>query len=445
MTRFRDRHDAGRRLAAILQPLRDDDVVVVGLPRGGVPVAHEVARSLDAPLDVIVVRKLGVPFQPELAMGAIGEGDVRVLDHDLVARARVSDAALRAVEQRERDVLRSRVEALRRGRSRVDLHGRVAVVVDDGIATGSTARAACEVAHRLGATRVVLAAPVAPAGTTAQQLGADQLVCCEMPSSFGAVGSFYRDFTPVTDDEVSTLLRAAPAPGGGRRDGAGRPAVDEEVQIGVDDVVLHGHLGLPAGTSAVVAFAHGSGSSRLSPRNQYVAAQLRAAGLGTLLFDLLTAEEEGDRRRVFDIPLLGGRLAQVGRWLLGRPETASCRLGYFGASTGAAAALWAAAEPGSVVGAVVSRGGRPDLAGDRLPDVVAPTLLVVGGADPLVIELNRSAQARMQAETSLVVVPRATHLFEEPGTLDEVARLAAEWFRRHLVDQAPAPAGGRLP
>ena len=439
MTMFDDRREAGRLLAAELEHLRGGDLVVLGLPRGGVPVAYEVARALNAPLDVIVVRKLGLPFQPEVAMGAIGEGGIRVLDRGVIARAGVSEAALRAVEHREREVLQSRIDVLRHGRPRASLHGRTAIIVDDGIATGSTVRAACEVARQLGAARIVLAAPVAPAGTKAAQLSADELVCVAMPPRFVAVGNHYRDFTPTTDREVVTLLGVGPTGVGEHRD------IDTDVQIAVDDAVLRGHLHLPAGAQGVVLFAHGSGSSRLSSRNQYVAAQLQAVGLGTLLFDLLTPDEENGRRLVFDIPLLGQRLAQVGRWLLARPEAASCRLGYFGASTGAGAALWAAAEPGSPVKAVVSRGGRPDLAGDRLPWVKAPTLLIVGGADPAVLDLNRQAQARMPGETQLVVVPGATHLFEEPGTLEQVARLAAQWFRRHLLDENHAHAEGHTP
>jgi len=443
MTMFANRHEAGRSLAAGLAHLGGQDLVVLGLPRGGVPVAAEVARDLGAPLDVIVVRKLGVPFQPELAMGAIGEGDVRVLDADMVANLGITDAALRAVEQRERGILEDRVEALRRGRPRVPLRGRIAVIVDDGIATGATARAACEVARRLGAARIVLAAPVAPAGTTAEQFSADELVCCAMPLGFRAVGNHYRDFEPTTDDEVIALLDAA------RSDqwrGHGPVSTEPGHELATDvdivlerGVVLRGHLDVPAGAGGVVVFAHGSGSSRLSPRNQYVAGQLRAAGLGTLLLDLLTPEEEGDRDLVFDIPLLGSRLARVGGWVMSRPEAASARLGYFGASTGAGAALWAAAEPESQVAAVVSRGGRPDLAGDRLPWVKAPTLLVVGGADTTVLDLNRRAQARLQCPSRLVVVPGATHLFEERGALEQVAGLAADWFGGHLLDRQPHP------
>jgi putative phosphoribosyl transferase len=183
----------------------------------------------------------------------------------------------------------------------------------------------------------------------------------------------------------------------------------------------------------MVVFVHGSGSSRHSPRNRYVAAVLNEGGLATLLFDLLTPTEEHDRSNVFDIGLLARRLVDVTRWLRTRPDTAGLPIGYFGASTGAAAALYAAAEPDADIAAVVSRGGRPDLAAARLAMVQAPTLLLVGGEDHVVLDLNRRAQARLRGETRLAVVPGATHLFEEPGTLQAVARLARDWFIGHLA------------
>ena len=180
-------------------------------------------------------------------------------------------------------------------------------------------------------------------------------------------------------------------------------------------------------------FAHGSGSSRHSPRNRYVASVLNDAGLATLLFDLLTVTEEHHRANVFDIDLLARRLVDVTGWLRTRPEAARLRIGYFGASTGAAAALWAATEPGADVAAVVSRGGRPDLAAQRLGAVTAPTLLIVGGRDDVVLDLNRQAQAQLRCESRLAVVPGATHLFEEPGTLQVAAELARDWFITHLA------------
>jgi putative phosphoribosyl transferase len=209
------------------------------------------------------------------------------------------------------------------------------------------------------------------------------------------------------------------------------------VVIAVGGVHLEGVLELPAGATGVVAFAHGSGSSRHSPRNRYVATRLHERGLGTLLFDLLTPEEERDRTNVFDIPLLGQRLAGATEWLGEVPEARDLAVGAFGASTGAGAALWAAAEPGSPIEAVVSRGGRPDLAAERLALVTAPTLLVVGGADPVVLDLNRQAAAALTCPHRVAVVPGAGHLFEEPGALETVAGLAGDWFVEHL---GPQPA-----
>lgn len=206
---FADRTDAGRQLAGALGHLRGQDAVVLGLPRGGVPVAYEVAVALDAPLDVIVVRKLGFPGRPELAMGAVGEDGTLVLQREVLRLGRVSEQELRQVEDRERALVRSRVAQLRRGRPRVDLHGRVAVVVDDGLATGATARAACLVARRLGAVRVVLAVPVAPADALNRIGEADEVVCVSAPTRFVAVGLHYRDFSPTTDEEVVDLLDAA--------------------------------------------------------------------------------------------------------------------------------------------------------------------------------------------------------------------------------------------
>lgn len=212
MVTFADRADAGRQLARRLEHLRGEDVVVLGLPRGGVPVAFEVASALDAPLDVIVVRKLGIPAQPEVAMGAIGEGGVSLHDAATIARAGVSDAEVVAIEARERAALDARVARLRRGRAPIDLAGRIAVVVDDGIATGSTAQVACVVARRLGAEQVVVAVPVAPTEHARSLPGADAVVCIAAPSPFRAVSSHYRDFTPTSDDEVAMLLDAARTP-----------------------------------------------------------------------------------------------------------------------------------------------------------------------------------------------------------------------------------------
>ncbi|MFJ9930730.1 phosphoribosyltransferase family protein [Streptomyces misionensis] len=420
--RFANRLEAGRRLGRRLVYLRGQDVVVLGLPRGGVPVAAAVAEALDAPLDVCLVRKLGVPYQPELAMGAIGEDGVRVLNPDVLRVTGVSDEELARVEERERRVLAERAGRYRGEGTLASVAGRTAVVVDDGVATGSTARVACRVARARGAARIVLAVPVAPRDF-ARRLGgdADELVCLETPWDFAAVGQFYDDFAQTEDDEVTACLRR-------HRHTA---TAGREVTVPAGAVRLAGRLTVPDGATGVVAFAHGSGSSRHSPRNRYVAEGLHRAGLGTLLFDLLTDAEEGDRDNVFDIPLLAGRLLAATHWLRAEPAVRDLAVGYFGASTGAAAALWAAAEGRPA--AVVSRGGRPDLAAPRLPEVTAPTLLIVGGADPLVLDLNRDARTRLRCENRLATVPGATHLFEEPGTLDRVTELARDWFTDHMA------------
>ncbi|HEY2671268.1 MAG TPA: alpha/beta fold hydrolase [Rugosimonospora sp.] len=211
-----------------------------------------------------------------------------------------------------------------------------------------------------------------------------------------------------------------------------RTSIDAEITVTTGTVALPGHLTVPAGASGVVVFAHGSGSSRNSPRNTFVAELLNGAGLGTLLLDLLTAGEETDRANVFDIDLLAGRLSEAVEWLRGEPVGGDAVVGLFGASTGAAAALSAAARPGSRIAAVVSRGGRPDLAGARLTGVEAPTLLIVGGRDTEVLALNREAQAQLRGPNRLDVVPDATHLFEEPGALPRVADLARDWFAEYL-------------
>jgi predicted phosphoribosyltransferase/alpha-beta hydrolase superfamily lysophospholipase len=440
--RFDDRADAGRQLAGRLEGLRGQDVVVLGLPRGGVPVAFEVAKALRAPLDVLVVRKLGVPYQPELAFGAIGEDGVRVLNDDVLRHTRLTDADITGVEREQLAELRRRSELYRRGRERLPLAGRVALIVDDGIATGATAQAACQVARAHGARRVVLAAPIgAPDAVAALEKYADEVVCLGAPPYFFAVGQGYRDFGQTSDDEVCALLDRAPdgfrASAAASSDADDPPLRDEEVEVVAGPVTVAGHLTIPENPTGIVIFAHGSGSSRFSPRNLYVADVLGAAGLATLLFDLLTPEEERNRANVFDIELLARRLVDVTAWLATQDDAASLPIGYFGASTGAGAALRAAADPRVTVGAVVSRGGRPDLAGESLTRVRAPTLLIVGGRDEVVLELNRSAQAAIPAECQIAVIPGATHLFEEPGALEKAAALARDWFLAHLSRPMP--------
>jgi putative phosphoribosyl transferase len=437
--RFVDRRDAGRRLGAGVTHLAPEGPLVVGLPRGGVPVAYEVARSLNAPLDVLVVRKLGCPWQPELGVGALGEGGIRLVNAALVRTTGVTPADLDAVARREEVELKHRVQRYRRGREPIPVAGRTVLVVDDGLATGFTARAAVEVLRRRGARRVVLAVPVAPPETVEElRHVADEVVCLHTPRAFRAIGGYYEDFSQTSDQEVVDLLVAAVVDVGRASSPDDVPSGD--VLVTADGLELPGTLHVPPGATGIVLFAHGSGSSRLSPRNLEVARTLQAGGIATLLFDLLTPDEARSRARVFDVELLAARLVGATRWVRARPELTHLRVGYFGASTGAAAALRAAGSLGSVVGAVVSRGGRPDLAAPHLGEVAAPTLLIVGSRDRAVLDLNERARRRLRCPNELAVVPGATHLFEEPGTLHQVAALARDWFVRHLTaDTATAP------
>ncbi|HWU33273.1 MAG TPA: phosphoribosyltransferase family protein [Marmoricola sp.] len=430
---FVDRVDAGRHLAAALEHLRSSDPIVLGLPRGGVPVAYEVAKALDAPLDVIVVRKLGIPFQPEVAMGAIAEGGFEVLDHSLIARLRLTERQIRAVATHEQRELDARNRNLRQGHQPLDLRDRVVIIVDDGLATGATARVACAAARHLGARRIIVAVPVGPPNADHMVPAADDVICVRTPDPFLAVGYHYRDFQPTTDAQVIALLDAA------RHDyprmafhRTGDISIDDDVVISVEGVHLDGHLRLPPRSRGIVIFAHGSGSSRHSPRNLYVAEILNAAGLGTLLMDLLTEDEGRQRANVFDVSLLARRLKAAVRTIHARPGVNDVGIGLFGASTGAAAALIAASDPSLDIRAVVSRGGRPDLAGPALPRVSAPTLLIVGGDDHLTLRLNTTACEQLGGHARLLVVPGATHLFEEPGTLATAAGLAASWFGEYL-------------
>ncbi|HTT92982.1 MAG TPA: phosphoribosyltransferase [Acidimicrobiales bacterium] len=439
---FADRRDAGRRLAARLRFLHGEDVVVLALPRGGVPVAFEVAQALDAPLDVVVVRKLGVPFQPELAMGAVGEGGVLVVNDDMPRLAGVTPEELAQLQRRGQAEVDRQARRYRGDRPRALVAGRTAVVVDDGVATGATALAACRVVKAQGAARVVLAVPVAPAPTLSELGREAEVVCLEAHRHLWAVGQWYRDFSQTSDDEVARLLRepVPPSPVSAAADPRGDdpPVEADEVEVVAGHARLAGLLSVPQASAGVVVFAHGSGSSRHSPRNRFVAEVLNRARLATLLVDLLTRDEEQDRASVFDIELLAGRLAEVTGWLGAQLSLGRLPVGYFGASTGAGAALWAAADPGADIAAVVSRGGRPDLAARRLAQVRAPTLLIVGGQDQTVLELNRLARARLRCENRLEVVPGATHLFEEPGALAVAAELARGWLYDHLTASTPS-------
>ncbi len=329
-TRFEDRRDAGLHLAQALRRYAPEHPVVVALPRGGVPVAFEVARALDAPLDLCVVRKLGVPWHPELGVGAVAEGGTLYVSREVLAQVDLPARELEAVITQKRAEVEARVKKFRAAHPRVPIEGRTVILVDDGIATGGTVHAAVRALAAERPKRIVLAVPVAAPDAVAElKPEVDAVVSLMLPAELHAIGLWYEDFTQVTDDEVR------------------------------------------------------------------------------------------EHSEVMNLPI-----------------------GYFGASTGAAAALMAAAQRPHVIGAVVSRGGRPDLAGPALENVHAPTLLIVGGEDLAVLDLNEDAMRHLNCERRLSIVRGATHLFEEPGALEEVAQLAGAWFLEHLgvEDELWAPS-----
>jgi putative phosphoribosyl transferase len=411
---FVDRSDAGRQLAERVAQEGIRSGVVIGLARGGVEVAAEVARALGLPLDALAVRKVGHPDQPEYAIGAVTPRGGTHLRPD-VGRLAGGGEAIVAQARADADALDAR---LHRDRAAVPVAGRRCILVDDGLATGATMVAAVDWARRQGARTIIVAVPVAAAQTVGVFRDAvDGVVCIEASYELMAVGAWYDRFDPVSDDRASALLDAAAAAGG--------PVVVE-----AGPTLLPGDLRIPTAVTGAVIFAHGSGSSRHSPRNRAVSDRLHRAGLATLLFDLLSPAEAADRRHVFDIPLLASRLdvarlvavRLAGRrrslWLLRREHRrGGCAVG-----------------GGRARGRVGDRVARrpPDLAAAHLAAVAAPTLLIVGGSDPDTLDLNRRARRDMRCITELVTIPAATHMFEEPGTLDQVADQAAAWFMQYL-------------
>jgi len=421
---FKDRIEAGRSLASELEKMVFGNPVVIALPRGGVPVGAEVAKRLNAPLDVLVTRKIGSPENPEYGIGAISENGTFWLNENAVRKLGLSEIETRVLIKKEEKEIRRRVHQYRGDRPITDVRDRTVILVDDGLATGVTARASMRALREMGAERVILAAPVgAPDTAAALADEADQVVCLELPMGFYSVGAWYENFEQTSDEEVIQLLSEAHQ--------EDSKTVSKEIEITDGLVRLPGTLAIPPRAHGIVLFAHGSGSSRLSPRNLQVAEELNHAGIATLLFDLLDPVEALDRANVFDIELLASRLVLAYTAIKQRPETFELPVAFFGASTGGGAALYAAALLGDSISAVVSRGGRPDLAMSKLREVQAPTLLAVGGLDTQVIELNREAQAQLP-NSKMLIVTGATHLFEEPGALESVSAAAKEWFLEHF-------------
>jgi putative phosphoribosyl transferase len=422
---FDDRRGAGRALAEAVAKLELHDPVVLALPRGGVPVGFEIAQRLGAPLEVLVVRKLGVPGHEELAMGAIASSGARVLNSEVIFSLRIAGEIIDAVTARERRELERRERLFRGDRPLESIEGRTVILVDDGLATGATMRAAALSLRQQQPREIIAVVPVgAPSSCALLARVVDQLICLEQPEPFYGVGLWYGNFDQVSDEEVRGLLEVNRR----RIARAKRERAHREVAVRSDDAILEGLLDVPNDAVGLVLFAHGRGSGR----HRHVAQALNQAGIATLLFDLLTREEAERDAAGFElnVALLARRVMGAIDWATEQPELRELPIALFGASTGAAAALVAAGTRRDQVAAVVSHEGRPDLAGVALQRVRTPTLLIVGGRDHEVLRLNELARELMQAPVDLAIIPSAAHLFEQPGAIEQVTSRAATFFRR---------------
>jgi putative phosphoribosyl transferase len=426
---FRDRLQAARKLLSVLSPLVGKEEaphrpLVLGIPRGAVPMAKIIADALGAELDLVLVHKFTLAHQPEFAVGSVSENGQIYLNPEASSfeksEVALADAASRAIFH-----LQAKRRLYTPHRQSISMRGRQVIIVDDGIATGSTALAAVRFVKQQGALSVIVATPVASkeAVQLLQEEGAE-VVASFVPERFYAVSQFFDDFSEVTDREVVRALSGE----------------YPETTLHLGDVDLKGFLHVPEEAHGLVLFSHGSGSGRNSLRNQFVAKSLFEAGFATLLVDLLNDEESQNRDLVFDIEFLTSRLLEIENWIVTDPTISELPLGVFGASTGAAAAMAMASDEKSNVCAIVSRGGRPDL-DPRDPELVrAPTLFLVGEEDKQVLIWNREVFARLKCTKELIVILGATHLFEEPGTLEQVAAHAQNWFERHLHLHVPNPS-----
>ncbi|WP_374074495.1 erythromycin esterase family protein [Bdellovibrio bacteriovorus] len=426
MERFANRQEAGRLLGEKLISFKDQNPVVLAIPRGGVPLAFEVAKILKCPLDLLMVKKIGAPRQPELAVGAVSEDAKPIFNESLVQALSLKRTYLNQTAKEKISEIQEQLKKFRGSKKTEPIKGKTVILIDDGIATGSTLMAAIQFLRQKEPKKIIVAAPVGAQETIDKiQRVADQVVCLSTPEKFMAVGLWYEDFTQVSDEEVVRLI------------GESRFLKDEaqtEITIQDGSVKVFGDLTHVEKSKGLIIFAHGSGSSRKSSRNQFVAKELNKIGFSTLLFDLLSEKESLDRSNVFDLNLLAKRLLLATDAGLAEINNPTLPLGYFGASTGAGAALVAAAQSKKKISAVVSRGGRPDLADKYLEQVSSPTLLIVGQNDIPVIAMNKSAADKIK-NSRLVIVPGATHLFEEPGTLEEVVEYAAGWFTQYLQNK----------
>ncbi len=421
--KFKDRSDAALRLAEELSHLRGEDPLILAIPRGAVAMAKLLATELEGDFDILLVHKIGHPKQPEYAIGSVNEkGHVFITDHE--SSSFIGEEALNSLSANEVNKLQRKRNLYTPYRGPIDVKSRTCVIVDDGIATGSTFQAAINTLKEQGAGRIIVAAPVA-SRQAMELLRKEGVELCvlKVPTHFFSVSSHFEQFEQVDDSDVVALLNSE----------------QQEVEINCDNVTLRACLQIPKRARALIVFAHGSGSGRLSPRNQYVAHELFNQGYATLLADLLTQDESKTRDNVFDIDFLAQRLSGVIEWGHSHNALSLLPIILFGASTGAAAAIKAAVKSDLEITAIVSRGGRVDLADEALDDISAPMLFVVGALDASVLDLNREAIRQIKhTEVELVVVDNASHLFEEPGALEKVSELVISWLDKFFSGDVPS-------
>ena len=420
--RFENREHAGIILAEQLKKYQNLDPIILALPRGGLPVAHQIASLLHAPLDVVLVKKIGAPGHEEFAIGAVGEDEKPILNQKLIKQYHFNPEEIECIIVNRITEIRNRAKVYRKAASPLSLEGRNVIVVDDGLATGATMKAAVQWLSTQKIKKIIVAVPVSSKEAAAEvKKMSNDFVSLLIPDNFLAVGMWYKDFPQVSDEEViQFLLKRA-------------QKTKRDVWIEDENIKLQAGLSVPPNARAIIVFSHGGGSSPKSSRNLFVSKKLNNAGYATLLLNLLTDNEILDRNNIFNIELITSRLVMATKWV--RSHYAGLPIGYFGTCTGVAAALGASistAKDHLDIFAIVSRGGRPDLALEILPKVYPPTLLLVGAEDKSIIAKNENAKDYMK-NSKLILIPNAGHLFEESGAMDQVADHTINWFSNCLA------------
>ena len=437
---FQDRTDAGRQLARHLTPYADrDDTLVLGVPRGGVPVAFEVAAALHAPFDVFVARKLGAPADPELAFGAVSADGERYLDYGTVHALGITPRQVNEITADARARLDQRARLYRSGRDPLPAAGKIVILVNDGISADPGFPLILRALRERKPRRIIVASPVAPAPTCSRlQREADAVIVLHSPAELTSLGHFYRTFDQTTDDEVISLLQRGLDTRPPRR-------LEEPVAIAMPGYIAEGYLRLPPGARTLVLFANAAETGRIHPRHREMAALLNRWGIATLLFDLLSPFEEDNRRgaSLVDRSVLAARILRVIDWAQRNPATSGLRIALFGSDAAASACLSAAVRAPEALTAVVASGGRPHARIGELAQIRVPTLLIGDSLDELGLALHREALRNLTCAKELAVMPGAAHSSEEPGALQRVAERAADWINR--ASNAGSPLTMRRP